>query len=822
MNHRHPLDDIMPIYKVEQDCIVSKQGDVTVAFRLHLPEIFTLSTDDYLQLHAAWVKAIRVLPNQTVLHKQDWFTQAHYQGQFESQDTSFLSHCNERHFHERPWLDHQGYLYLTKTATTTRSRMGLLDPRKSVSVLPHLPLSHTATEQFFDKVGQFIKILSDSGLITTQRLTTDELVSTTDRAGLLERYCYLLDTDQPVVQDIRLKKDLHIGQRRCQLFTLADTEDLPALCGPRINHDKYSSEKTKFSVGFAAPLGLLLDCNHIYNQYVVIADPAATLQELEKKRLRLQSLSAYSRENFLAKEATNEFLNEAIGDQRMALKAHFSILTWHESEADAKAVKNQVAAALSQLDARCKQETISTATLFWAGVPGAAAGLPTHETFDTFAEQAACFFANETNYRTSLSPTGIRFGDRLSGVPVKLDLISEPMKRGWCQNRNFFIVGPSGSGKSFLMAHLLRSLHATGSHLIIIDVGHSYKGLCDMLGGYYYTYTEANPIRFNPFIIEGELDTEKKESIKTLLLALWKRDNQGFTRAEYIALSNALQSYYKYLDAHPDIFPCFNSFYDFLNDQFIPELRAQGITANIFDVENFMYVLRSFYKGGEFDYLLNATENLDVLDQSFLVYELDAIKDHPILYIVAILTVMQVFITKMRRLKGVHKALIIEEAWKAIMREGMAEYVLYLVKTVRKYFGSLGVVTQEIDDTVKSPIIKDAIINNSDIKILLDQSKYQNKFSQIQDLLGLTDKDKTLILSMNKGIAPGDRYKHVTFMLGQHVTKVYRTEVSLEEYLTYTTEEKEKIQVQAYAEKYGSMAKGVAMLAAHIRAGGSL
>ena len=161
--------------------------------------------------------------------------------------------------------------------------------------------------------------------------------------------------------------------------------------------------------------------------------------------------------------------------------------------------------------------------------------------------------------------------------------------------------------------------------------------------------------------------------------------------------------------------------------------------------------------------------------------------------------------------------ILIEEAWKAIAKEGMAEYIKYLFKTVRKFYGEAVVVTQEVEDIISSPIIKQAIINNSDCKILLDQSKYQNKFDQIQELLGLTEKEKAQILSINKANDPTKKYKEVFISLGGVLSKVYRTEVSLEEYLAYTTEETEKIKVMQYAEKFGSMERGIQVLANEIR-----
>lgn len=355
---------------------------------------------------------------------------------------------------------------------------------------------------------------------------------------------------------------------------------------------------------------------------------------------------------------------------------------------------------------------------------------PSLDSFDTFAEQAACFLNQETGYRTSLSPMGIRLGDRLTGKPVHVDISDEPIKIGICTNRNKFILGPSGSGKSFFTNHMVRSYYEQGTHIVLVDVGHSYKGLCDMVNGYYFTYSEDNPIRFNPFFIgEGDsLDTEKKESIKTLLLALWKKDDEEFKRSEYVALSNAIGSYYALLETNSSLFPCFDTFYEFLRDHYVDVLKGDRVKEKDFDIDNFLYVLRPYYAGGEFDYLLNATENLNLLQERFIVFELDQIKDHPILFPVVTIIIMEVFINKMRKMKGIRKMILIEEAWKALMKEGFAEYIRYLFKTVRKFFGEAIVVTQEVEDIISSPVVKQAIINNSDCKILLDQSKYQNKF----------------------------------------------------------------------------------------------
>lgn len=453
--------------------------------------------------------------------------------------------------------------------------------------------------------------MQDRGFVMLRRLKEEDLLSLERKTGVIEQYCFLSENkDDFLIKDIHFEEGIQVGDQHCQLYTLGDSEDLPALCGSRINYDKYSTNKTKFSVGFASSLGQILPCNHIYNQYIFIENAQKTMQKLESKRLRLQSLSAYSRENTIARDATNDFLNEAISQQRLPVKAHFNLLVWTDNKEDGKDLKNLVTSALAQMDATAKQETIGAPQIFWAGIPGNEADFPMNDTFDTFAEQATCFLNMETAYRSSTSPVGIRLGDRLTGKPVHVDISDEPVKKGICTNRNKFILGPSGSGKSFFTNHMVRSYYEQGTHIVLVDVGHSYRGLCDMVKGYYFTYDEKNPIRFNPFYIaEGDsLDTEKKESIKTLLLALWKKDSESFNRSEYVALSNALQLYYEHLAKDANLFPCFNTFYDFLQEEFIKVLQTDKVKEKDFDVNNFLYVLRPYYKGGEFDYLLNATE----------------------------------------------------------------------------------------------------------------------------------------------------------------------------------------------------------------------
>ncbi|MBN8719573.1 MAG: TraG family conjugative transposon ATPase [Sediminibacterium magnilacihabitans] len=795
------LQDILPLYGVEQDMILSKMGDLTICYQLELPEIFTLSNAEYEAFHQTWVKAGKVLPEGCVLHKQDWYVQERFAGDFEK-DHSFLPLSSERFFHERPYLAHQCYLMLTLRPRNRKSASSLGSTLLRKHIVPVETIDPAFAKTFEGICSQFVRLLCDSGFVAVKRMVGEELVKLVNR--------YLLLSEDGVLRDLAFDKGIQVGEKHCELFTLASTDDLPGYCGSRMDYEKYGTDTVKFPIGFASPLGQLLGCDHIYNQYFFIEDSASIIKQLEARKKRLQALCTYARENAYAREAVDLFLNEAIAEQRTIVRAHFNVLAWTEDTTRVQEIRNQCSAAFAQLDATPKIETVGAPQIYWAGIPGNAGDLPSNETFTTFSHQACSFLNLETNYQSSESPVGIRLGDRLSGRPLHVDLSDEPMRRGVISNRNKFILGPSGSGKSFFTNHFLRSYYEQGAHIVIVDVGHSYRGLCNLVGGYYFTYTEEKPITFNPFYVGDRevLDTEKKESIKSLLLTLWKKENDPFTRTEYVALSKALKIYY---DTNIK-FACFNSFYEFLADEYVAILERDHVREKDFDVHNFLYVLRPFYKGGEFDFLLNATENLDLVHKRFIVFEMDNIKDHPILYPVVAIIVMEMFVSKMRQLPGVLKELLIEEAWKQFMKDTMANYLKERYKTMRKFSGEAIIVTQEIDDVISSPIVKETIINNSDCIILLDQSKYENRFDDIQKLLGLTDKQKALVLSVNKANDPIRKYKEVFISLGGKISKVYRVEVSPEEYLAYTTEEREKLRVSLAAENCGSMEAGIKSL----------
>ena len=612
------------------------------------------------------------MPNYSILHKQDIFITEKYEPDIRRDELSFLSRSFERHFNERPYLHHTCYLFLTKTTKERSRQQSNWNTLCRGFLVPKEIRDKETVERFMEAVGQFESIVNDSGLVRLERLTTEEITGTENEPGIIERYLTLSADGTTMLQDMQLNPDeMRIGDKRLCLHTLSDLDDLPGKVRTDGRYERLSTDRSDCRLSYAAPVGVMLPCDHIYNQWIFIDDSNENLSRFEKMAKNMQSLSRYSRSNQINKEWLDEYLNEAHTNGLQSVRCHCNIIAWAENGDELRRVKNDVGSALALMECTPHHNTTDLPALYWAGIPGNEADFPAEETFYTFTGQALCFFTAETCYRNSLSPFGIRMVDRLTGKPVFLDISDLPMKKGVVTNRNKFILGPSGSGKSFFTNHLVRQYWEQGTHILLVDTGNSYKGLCDLIhqktrgdDGIYFTYKENDPISFNPFFTEDyRYDIEKRDSIKTLILTLWKREDEPPRRSEEVALSNAVSLYIEKIKKNRKIKPNFNSFYDFVRKDYRKILADKNVREKDFDVDGFLNVLEPYYKNGEYGYLLNSDKELDLLNKRFIVFELDVVKDNPILFPVVTIIIMETFINKMRRLQGIRKMILIEEAW---------------------------------------------------------------------------------------------------------------------------------------------------------------
>jgi conjugation system TraG family ATPase len=534
----------------------------------------------------------------------------------------------------------------------------------------------------------------------------------------------------------------------------------------------------------------------IYNQMLFMPNQKRELSLLDKKKNRHASMPNPS--NLIAVEDIKKVQDVIARENKQLVYAHFNLVVSVPIDEDIQKCTNHLENSFGRMGIQISKRAYNQLELFVNSFPGNCYGMnPDYDRFLTLSDAATCLMYKEHIQHSEDTPLKVYYTDR-QGVPVAIDISGKEGKNKITDNSNFFILGPSGSGKSFFTNSMVRQLWEQNTDVVLVDTGNSYEGLCDYVNGKYISYTEEHPITMNPFAIKREeLNIEKIGFLKNLIMLIWKGTNGRITKTEDHLIEDVITEYY---DAHFRTGKVkelsFNTFYEYSTAR-IPEIVRDNNLEGI-DLATYNYLLKDFYKGGNHELTLN--ENLDtaLFDETFIVFEIDSIKDDPLLFPLVTFIIMDVFIQKMR-IKKNRKVLVIEEAWKAIASPMMAEYIKYLYKTARKFWASVGVVTQEIQDIVGSPIVKEAIINNSDVIMLLDQSKFKERFDEIKAILGLTDVDCRKIFTINRLENKEGRsfFREVFIRRGQNAA-VFGVEEPHECYMTYTTERAEKEALKLY------------------------
>ena len=503
--------------------------------------------------------------------------------------------------------------------------------------------------------------------------------------------------------------------------------------------------------------------------------------------------------NDLAALDIENVLNLIARTNELLVDAHYNVLLFG-TPMDVDRALNKMEGQLFNFHLVPSNNCYNQLELYIGSFPGHSYDIQPYDRFFTTSDPAVSLFYKERSAYSEDSDFKIYFTDR-EGNPVSIDTSDLPMQTGRINNRNKFVLGPSGSGKSFFMNSIAKQYFTQDTEIVIIDTGHSYSGLCQYVGGKYITYEEDKPITMNPFLVtESEFNEEKRDFLKSLIALLWKGNNGTITQLEDSLLINLVSSYYaNYFSKGSVKELSFNTFYEYSLEQIKVIQKEEDI---IIDIQSYAFVLKKFYKGGEYDLILNSDVDKSLFDEPFIVFEIDNIKDNKTLFPITTLIIMDVFLQKMRHKKK-RKKLIIEEAWKAIASPMMASYILYVYKTVRKFWGEAIVVTQELDDIIGNEIVKNSIINNSDTIILLDQAKFKDSYEEVASLLSLSEIERKKIFTINKldNKEGRNKFKEVYIRRGS-VGEVYGVEVSLEEYLTYTTEKLEKEAISVYLKKY--------------------
>ena len=755
--------------------LYTKTGEYSAILKLENPvQKYSANIDNYYEFTNLLTALAQTLGEGYAIHKQDVFIRKQFHDET-NDNHEFLSESYFRYFTGRTYTDVQTYLIITQE--NKKSRIFSFDSKK--------------WRDFLVKIRKVKDQLKDSGVDSAY------LDGTTARE-YVDRYFSMNFTDK-IVSMTNFKVDdecISMGNKRCKVYSLVDVDciNLPGVIRPYTNIEVNNTSMPVDLVSIVDNIPLAETV--IYNQMIFMPNQKRELSLLDKKKNRHASMPNPS--NLIAVEDIKKVQDVIARENKQLVYAHFNIVVSLPIDEDIQKCTNHLENAFGRMGIHISKRAYNQLELFVNSFPGNCYCMnPDYDRFLTLSDAATCLMYKEHIQHSEDTPLKVYYTDR-QGVPVAIDISGKEGKNKITDNSNFFILGPSGSGKSFFTNSMVRQLWEQNTDVVLVDTGNSYEGLCDYVNGKYISYTEEHPITMNPFAINREeLNIEKIGFLKNLIMLIWKGTNGKITKTEDHLIEDVITEYY---DAHFRLGKVkelsFNTFYEYSTKR-IPEIVRDNNLEGI-DLATYNYLLKDFYKGGNHELTLN--ENLDtaLFDETFIVFEIDSIKDDPLLFPLVTLIIMDVFIQKMR-IKKNRKVLVIEEAWKAIASPMMAEYIKYLYKTARKFWASVGVVTQEIQDIVGSPIVKEAIINNSDVIMLLDQSKFKERFDEIKAILGLTEVDCRKIFTINRLENKEGRsfFREVFIRRGQNAA-VFGVEEPHECYMTYTTERAEKEALKLY------------------------
>ena len=806
--------------------LYTKTGEYSAVLKIENPvQKYCADIDSYYEFTQLFTALAQTLGEGYALHKQDIFVRRRF-AEETGGDREFLSEAYFRYFEGRPYTD--SMCYLTVTQEAKKSRLFSYDGKK--------------WRDFLVKIRKVHDQLHDAGIQA-------EFLDKSRASEFVDRY-FAMNFRDRVVSMTNFKVDdetVSMGGRRCKVYSLVDVDcvALPSLVRPYTNIEV---NNTEMPVDLLSVIDSIPEAETVvYNQIIFLPNQKRELAALDKKKNRHASIPNPG--NQMAVEDIRRVQEVVARESKMLVYSHFNLIVEVSADRDIQKCTNYLENAFGRMGIHISKHAYNQLELFVASFPGNCYAMnEEYDRFLTLSDAAMCLMYKEHIQHSEDTPLKIYYTDR-QGVPVAIDITGKEGKNKLTDNSNFFCLGPSGSGKSFHMNSVVRQLHEQGTDVVMVDTGNSYEGLCEYLGGKYISYTEEKPITMNPFnITQAELNIEKIDFLKNLILLIWKGSDTRITELGFRIVEQMVTDYYdayfhgfdgydpvqretlrktltaaekrkgtwgaedlpaleqkvddkiRMLEERRKVLKVaslsFNTFYEYSCERLELICLENNITE--IDYDKYTYMIQPFYKGGNYDKILNENVDTTLFSETFIVFEVDAIKENKKLFPIVTLIIMDVFLQKMR-IKKNRKVLVIEEAWKAIASPLMAEYIKFMYKTARKFWASVGVVTQEIQDIIGSEIVKEAIINNSDVVMLLDQSKFKERFDSIKAILGLTDVDCKKIFTINRlENKEGRSFFREVFIRRGSTSGVYGVEEPHECYMTYTTERAEKEALKLY------------------------
>ena len=839
ISHRE-MESVFPLAGVDDGYILSVCGDVTVGWELTLPAAFSVDTDSYDAMLRAMAAAVRSLPDWWVVHRQDVYLERRYRPEGR---TAFLDEAYDRHFEGRVYPEGRHFLYLTMSSKASAVRPAEKCGLFGVSLAKKLPTPEELGE-FRARSEEFIAVVTAGGAVSARRLTDLDLAGEEGRGGLIEQ---VMTLGTGMLSDVALTPEsVRVNDEGTVTFILSDSDCVPSGLSSVRRVDQMSTSCSEVDLSLASPVGLmLLGHPHICNLYIVKPSQQAVLSDLGKrtKRMRQFSTDGANKDNA---DGNDEFVSDANSGSLCAVYAHSNVICWGRNEKERLKIRSDVSAALSSMGVDAVRDIHSAPVVWYASLPGAGCEIGRDHLMLTELK-AALALAQYESFDRGLERGAIRLTDRLRHIPLILDVQKEAERANLINNYNIFLDGASGTGKSFTTASLLYGMYTYGEHVFIIDVGGSYEQVCAVVreesggrDGIYNRWDREHPFSFCPF--RGyerwrDADGNPRRDDPSLNFLISMLMTLGTDRDKNIILGDFEESvivglvmeFLGWWDGQPDGgTPLFDDFVRWVRGRLIygpeegnlsgtmrPFMTRSGIRVDETTFRGTMFVesLASYAADGQFGFLLNSPEPKDLFSSRFTVFDVGELSSvsNPKFYSLCVLCIVNAFDLKMRSrdIDG-FKVMAIDEAWKAISNETMAPYLRELWKTARKMSTSAMVITQELDDILTSDIIRETILQNSDIKILMSQDGNRNTFEKVSGPLGLTRTDVNLVLSM---AGKESRSRDVFIKWGSARSGVYTVEACPEQLWAFESNLQKKEPLLRAARVTGSMLSAIRRMA---------
>ena len=829
MEKRVELLDTFPIYGYERKSLISKEkGCVTIPLKLELPEVFSLDQTDYTILNELFFNVINILGPNKLLHRQDYFFEENYKPIGQRLEGDFMERGNELYFNERTFLRANHFLFISIVPSNYikygSKRVNSFLSKKRVyfleKTIPEEFVNSDILLDFESKVENVSDLINSSGLIKSTVLNYEDLF---DDNGLYAKY-FSLSCQNKNLPDIDFSNNqIQIGEKQAQFYTLENLDQFTKEhIGQNELYGKFTTRHNKFPIGNLFSIGFKIPHEHIINQYIYIPEQDKALGQLRKKAKRFNQFGNGRKDdsNGIYANQIYEFNSDILENHKEIVFYHLNVLGFENKKEGHRKMCNTIAGAFKKLKVNAKENTIDRKNLFFAGVPGNAVGLSSDMYLPMSSDMAASLLYFEGEYKdSSKAVDGLRLVDRISGRPLTVSVYREPEKNDWIFNRGMLIASGSGGGKSYVANHYISSELRQGAEAIIMEDGNSYDKLTKVFDGIIIEHDDESPFTFNPFMLDnydtvyhGNNKTTLTEDKIVYLVTLLKlitgdeknTDNSMSIEVKKTVLENLVIGYYNQMWEKENQNFCFNTFYEYCRSHLNEQTKSKKVARDVFDPNAFLFLLEKYYKDNPRGKLLNREdERITRLSNEKVVYfKLGKLIDNELLFPITALMIMEIFNKKLndKSKLAINKMMVVDEAWKALARTELEDYFNNQSRMARKYGGQPIFISQKVDDFIASKVIKNAIVVNSHIKVFLDMRDFEGSFEKIQSVMGLGEKQKQLILSINKDLPEKRKFREVAFCWMDRV-KVYGVETSLVEKCIYETNPTQSDRINTLYEK---------------------